>query len=65
MVQYTLTVCIAIGDVGHPVAVGVATNEMVTSDGAPLIADVTAPAIGVAVVACHCGGMEDVIAFAI
>ena len=69
MVQYSLTVCVAIGDCGHPVAVGVATSDMVMSDGAALIADVAAPAIGVGV--CHDshdshdGGVEDVISFAI
>ena len=61
--KYSLTVCVAIGDFGHPVAVGVATNERVMSDGAAPIDDVTAPAIGVAV------GVEDdmgvAIAFAI
>ena len=51
MVQYSLTVCVAVGDCGHPVAVGVATNERVMSDGAALPADVAAPAIGVGV--CH------------
>ena len=49
----------AIGDCGHPAAVGVATNEIVLSDGA---APIAAPAIGVGVVAGHC---EDIIAFAI
>jgi ApbE superfamily uncharacterized protein (UPF0280 family) len=49
VVQYSLTVCVAIGDCGHPVAVGVAISETVMSDGAALIADVTAPATGVAV----------------
>lgn len=46
MVQYSLTVCVAIGDCGHPVVVGVATNEMVLSDGTALV-----PAAGV--VAAH------------
>ena len=45
----------ATGDVGQPVAVGVATNERVMSDGAALAADVTAPATGV----------EGIISFAI
>jgi hypothetical protein len=49
MVQFSLTVCMAIGDFGHPVVVGVATNEMVMSDGATLIDEVIAPAIGVGV----------------
>ena len=50
MGQFSLTVCVAAGDFGIPAAVGVATNERVMSDGAALVDDVIAPAIGVGVV---------------
>ena len=53
----------AAGDFGKPAAVGVATNERVMSDGAALIDDDTAPAIGVGVGEDDMA--DDVITFAI
>jgi hypothetical protein len=65
MGQFSLTVCVATGDFGKPAAVGVATNERVMSDGAALIDDDIAPAIGVGVGVVMADVTADVIAFAI
>src|SRR5271154_6341692 len=49
MGQFSLTVCVAIGDFGKPAAVGVATDEREMSDGTALGVMVIGSATGVAV----------------
>jgi hypothetical protein len=57
MGNWLLTVCVAIGEVGHPVDMGVATAESVMRDGVAVIDEV----IDVGVLVGHaCHATEDI-----
>jgi hypothetical protein len=49
MLRVLLTVCVAIGDFGQPLDVGMAIDEIVTRDGIAVMEEFIATAVGVAI----------------